>query len=408
MIVDKGIMYGDLKRFRVLLNGNDITAAVDGTQIFQDMFAPTTTCVINLMDTTNMLMTLPIRAGAEIFIEYETDLNCIGDGVQTWNFILYKVADKQVTNSKSQTYNLYAASKEFLINQTKRVMRSYPNKITTDIASSVVKEYLGAELLVHTADSQLNVVVPGWTPFFTLNWLLKTSIKDNAADYVFFQRYDAKFCFKSFEVLYSSSSEYSGITFEINPTHLKDENGDVLFDYATRINHYHFDHFDALSNLSSGFYKNKVMTYDFVRKEWEVKSFTFGDDNAEDKAKLKVDSDYFMGSDEVNISFVPKSTKLFDKGASYLDNSNDWLTSRKSSLMKFEQEKLLIQFPGTAKAAQWFGQSCDVDLPAQDSMTDEVYDKQRRGRYLITAMGHIIGKDVYTINAELVKKRLEE
>lgn len=409
MKVEKGGSWGDLKNLAVYVNDTDITEAVLAVQVFQDLFAPTTTGIVNLLDTTNLLMTLPIRAGAKLRVVLETELNCIGDGEQTWEFVVYKVGDKSVNSDKTQTYSLYAADRAFLLNQTKRIFRSYQNQTTDQIASNIITEFLEAEADTHEADSSVSMIAPGWTPFYALGWLLKTSIKENAADYAFFQTYDGKFSFKSFEKLYSDDGEYSDITFVVRPTNLRDEKGDSLYDYSTSINMYHFDHFDAISNLSSGFYKNKTVSYDFINKKWDSKSFTFGDDNAEDKKMMKVDEDFILDAENVNISFVPKHPGMFDSGESYLDRAETWQTSRKSSLLKFNQEKLIIQFPGTAKSCQWFGKSCDVDLPSQNSLDpDEVYDKQRRGRYVITAMAHMIGKDTYVVNAEMVKKRLEE
>lgn len=261
--------------------------------------------------------------------------------------------------------------------------------------------------MVDDSDNTMQMIVPGWTPFHTMSWLLQTSTKDNAADYAFYQTWDGNFAFRSFEQLYSNPDDYAEITFQIRPANLRDEKGDSMYDYSTTIGVYWFDHFDGLSNLASGFYTSKTASYDFMSKKWETKTFKFGDDNAEDKKYLKVDSDYMLDAEDSNISFIPKHSGMFNNAA-YSDTADAWIASRKSSLMKFEQEKLIIQFPGTAGAAKWFAKSCDVDLPAQDSMSDEEFDIQRRGRYVITHMAHMINKDTYKINAELVKKRLEE
>lgn len=398
--------FGDLKKFRVLINDKDVSAAVVSAHIFQEIFSPTTTCIINMLDTTNLLMTLPIRSGTKIKVEIETDHNCIGDGEQDWEFVIYKIADKVAGSQGTLEYSIFAADEAFLINQTKRIHKSYSGKKTTDVAKNVVQEAFGKSLEVDESDNTMQMIVPGWTPFYTMSWLLQTSTKDNAADYAFYQTHDGKFAFKSFEQLYSNPDEYSGVTFQVRPANLRDNKGDSLYDYSTAIGVYWFDHFDGLSNLASGYYTSKTASYDFLSKKWETKTFRFGDDNAEDKKYLKVDSEYMMDTEDANISFIPKHTGMF-QNSSYSDTADSWIASRKSSLMKFEQEKLIIQFPGTAGAAKWFAKSCDVDLPAQDSLSDEEFDTHRRGRYVITHMAHMINKDTYKINAELVKKRLE-
>lgn len=394
----------DLKTFRVSIGDKDVTAAVISAHVFQEIFSPTTTAIVNFQDTSNLLMTLPIRSGSKLRVEIETDSNCQGDGEQSWDFLIYKVADKVASNQGLLEYAIYAADEAFLTNQTKRIRRSYPGKKTTEIARSIVQEAFGRELVVHESDNILSMLVPGWTPFHTMAWLLNTSTKDGAADYAFYQQPDGAFAFKSFETLYSDPDEYSGVTFTVRPTNLRNENGDALYDYSTTIGTYWFDHFDGLSNLASGFYTSKTATYDFMTKSFSTSTFQFGDDNAEDKKYHAVDADY--ADAEANVSFLAKHTGMFD-GAAYSDTADSWIASRKSSLMKFEQEKLIVQFNGSAGAAKWFAKSCDVDLPAQDSLSDEEYDVHRRGRYVITHMAHMINKDTYMINAELVKKRLE-
>lgn len=406
MIVEKGANFGDLKVFTVKVNDKDVSQAVVSAHVFQDILSPTTTAIINMNDTNNLLMNIPIRAGSKITIQIETDLDSAGDGEKTWEFVIYRVGDKELLNSKQQAYSIFAADKAFLLNQTRRIYRSYRNQKTTDIAANVISEYLGGETLVHPSDNSLDLLVPGWTPFYTLSWLLKTSLRNGSADYVIFQDWDGKFCFKSYEELYSSSAEKSGITFDMVPTNLR-EQGETKKDLTTSINSYTFEHFDAISNLSTGFYKNKVVSYDLISKLWETKTFTFGDDNADDKSAQQLDDDLFLGAEDSNISFVPKHPGMTSSGT-YLDNADVWQTSRKSAVQKFEQEKLIISFPGSAKACQWFARNCQVDLPSQDFESDEEYDKQRRGTYLIATMAHMINKDIYTINAELVKKRLEE
>jgi hypothetical protein len=84
------------------------------------------------------------------------------------------------------------------------------------------------------------------------------------------------------------------------------------------------------------------------------------------------------------------------------------MPSRKSNLMKFEQNKIIFQIPGSAGAAKWFGKSVTIDLPSSNSLdSDEPIDKRLRGKYLITNMAHMINKDRYMINIEACKKRLE-
>lgn len=408
MIIENAGIYGDLRKLSVKVNGFDITDAVASTNIYQDVFSPTNTGFLVVNDTTNLLMKLPINVGAKVTIEYETKVGSeCGDGSVGWNFIIYRIGEKEVTNQEIQSYTIFLADKAFLLNQTKRVNRSFSNMKCSDAVSKIVKETLGAKLVNHADEKSIHFIVPGWTPFRAIGWLGKIAMKKGAADFIFYQSGDGEFSFKSFEELYSSRSESCGITFEMRPTNLADDKHAAEFDFCRSITQYTFEHFDGLANLTAGYYQNKLATYDIMDKKWDVKTFKFGDDSALDKSKLKDDDGLFMGAEDANISFVPKHSKMF-KAPGYADNAQEWQTSRKSSLLKFDQEKLIIQLPGGAMSYSWFGKNCEVDLPSQDSFKREKFDKKRRGRYLITAIHHAINKDAYMVNIELCKKRLEE
>lgn len=408
MKTERGANFGDMKHFKVTINEMDITESVVSAHVFQDMLSPTNTCIVNLNDTNNLLMNLPIRAGSTLSIEVETELGSDGDGVQVWDMMVYRVGEKTLQNSKQQSYAVFGADAVFIRNQTKRIHRGFQKQTGTAMAKTVFKEYLKADLAdVDPTTKQTQLLVPGWTPFNTLAFILRTALYDGAADYTCYQKWDGTFAMKSFENLYSNPAESSGITFRMAPTSIR-TNGDTEIDYGTVISKYHFEHFDALTNLASGFYSNKLVSFDYVTKSWSEKNFKFGDDSPDDKEMGKLDDDIFTDSNDVNITWLPKNGKLFDGVGSYVDDADTWQTSRKSAMMKFEQEKLVIQFPGGAACARWFAQNCVVDLPSQDFQSDDMYDKYRRGKYLITSMAHMYNKDAYMINAELVKKRLEE
>ena len=400
--------FQDLKKFKVWIDDTDITAMVYSAHVFQEIFSPTTTAIFNLDDMTNLITSMPIQAGRKIKLSIETENGSAGDGEQTWEFSIYKIDDKVSHQQNRLNYSLYAADDAFLINQTKRLYRGYSNQKASDIISSIVSESFDGKVSSHVSDKAINIIIPGWTPFYAISKLLEISISKGAADYVFFQNWDKSFSFKSFEKLYSDKSESSGITFTSRPGSIRTSDGTFDYDYSLNIGTYNFQHFDALSNIQSGFYSSKTASYDFLTKTWKESQFTYGDDCAADKAVMAVDNSILTQGADVNITFAAKSSKIFDSGSSYSDDADTWVGSRKSSLMKFEQDKIVFQVPGSAGATKWFGKSCIIDLPSQDVLNPEdPIDKRYRGTYLITHMTHMISKSTYYINIEACKKRLE-
>lgn len=408
MIYDQPSHPGDLKKFKVTIADEDVSDAVTSCDIYQDIFTPTWTAQIFMDDSANLLMKLPIRAGAKVKVKVETDYGGFaGDGEKEFEFVVYRVGDKNLVNHMHQRYTVFCADKAFLENQGKRVRRGFVNQKAEDMLSTIVSEDLGGGSVdSHPSDSNLSVVIPAWSPFNAAGWLSKVAVCKGAADYCFFQTDAGKFAFKSFEKMYGSDEEKVDIVFVQRPQGILAESGDYEEDFTLQVQSYAWQHFDGMAGIASGLYKSKTVSFDMVSKAWQEKVFTFGEDTPAD-AKFKNFEDG-IAQEESNVSFTPKFPDMFDQGESVLDTADDWIGSRKSALQKMDMERLVVQIPGSVKSWEWLGKNVQVDLPSQQDVEGEKLDKQRKGRYVVVAICHNIKKSAYATNIELVKKRLEK
>lgn len=407
MIIDKGGMFGDLKKFIVTCNGEDISQTVGKVELYQDIFLPSWTARIHVSDSNNMLMLLPVKPGVEVTIEVETKCGSeIGDGTKKFTMYVFSISDRQFQNQRHCTYIINVASKSFLINQSKRLSKAFSKKKVEKIVEEIVSENLGGSIdKKEETDQEYHVIIPNWSPYTAIQWCTKLAIKDGAADFMFFMKDEDKYWFKPIEKLYTD--EKTGVTFELKPTNMRNEAGDFDTDYCKMISSYHFDHYEGLSNLAAGYYKNKLLSYDVINKKWESKLFSFGDDISEDKEKKPWDSEIFDNADDASVSFMPKHPGLHEN-PTMDDTLTTWHPSRKTNLLKLNQDRLIIQVPGGVKLWEFLGKSCEVDLPSQQDVEEgKEFDEQFKGSYLVVAVAHFFGKDAYMANLELVKKRHE-
>lgn len=404
MRVENSGFHGDIKSITLKCDGKDITTFFSSITIYQDIFTPCWSAMITIEDSANIIMNIPIRPGSSCEVTVETSTNSILDGEKTYQFIIYKVGDKVFKGQMHSQYILYCASKGFLINQSKRIQKTYSNMKPEDSVSNICSEFLGGALTkIDKSDVNYHVIVPNWSPFVAGWWYAKIALKNNASDYIFFMNDFDQYSFRSIEELYKNES--SGVTFKQKPANYR-ENGDFVDDYSIMITKYLTFHYDGMGNLATGYYKTKLLSYDVINKKWESKTFSFGDDIQEDKEKKSWD--IFDQAETANISFLPKHPGLHSN-TTIDDQVTNWHVSRKSNLMKLEQDKLQIQLPGGAKAWEYLGKNCEVELPShQDQEESDVYDKFFKGRYLISHICHTLTQDHYTLNMELIKKRHEE
>ena len=408
MIIDKQTRAGDLQKFVVMLDDVDVTQAVTDAQIFQEIFSPHWTANIIFLDSGNLLMTLPIRPGAKLTVTAQTELQSETDDEKTFEFIVTAITDKELINTGTYTYVLSCVDEIMFKQQAKRISRGYTDKKISDIVKNIGQEFLKGEVDVNETDNSISLVVPNMSPLNTCSWLTKMATKNKEADFFFFQTDKDKYSFKSLEHMFSSGEENLPITLTNKHSNMTDEMGNPEIDYTLNIGQYYFQHYDGVSNMASGYYKNTLVSYDLVNKSWEKKIFTFGDDNKEDAKMKSWDNPIFDGAENANITFKPKHPGSFAKGKGTMDFADIWETSRKSSVQKADQEKLIVQLLGGVGTWKWLGKNITVDLPSQEELSGEKMDKYRRGSYVVVAIAHMFSKSCYAVNLELVKKRLNE
>lgn len=401
MIYQQPFNPGDVKKFVVKVNGQDVSDAVISADVYADIFTPVWTAQVFFDDTANLLTRLNIKAGSKISIHFETDFDgMIGDGEKTYEMVVYRIGDKARINHAQQKYTVFAADEMLFKSQKARVRQSFKDKKANDIAQTIVEEYMGARLTGDNTDETMSVVIPNWSPINACSWLSKIAMHKKTADFCFYQEDAGKMAFRSFEKMYTDAS---GPTFVQRPAGVKSQ-GDYAQDFTVQVAQYHWEHFDGARAQAAGMYTSKTVSFDFVNKRWGESVFKFGDDCAADAQGKNFEGD--LEGPESNVSFTPKHPGMYEY-ASHLDTATDWIPSRKSSVQKMDGEKLVIQIPGSAGAWRWLGKGCRVDLPSEDSLSEDKLDPKRRGKYVVVAICQNIKKSAAATNIELVKKRLE-
>lgn len=408
MIIEKQTRPGDMQKFVVMLDETDITNAVTDAQVFQDVFSPNWTANIIVLDTMNLLMTLPIRPGSRVSVTAQTHMESETDDEKTFEFIVASIGDKQLVNTGTYSYVLACVDEVMFKQRAKNVSRGFSDKKVSSIVSTLASEFLGGSVDVTETDDSVSLVIPTQSPLDAISWLSKMATKDGAADFFFFQTDKNKFSFKSFEDMFASEEESMPITLTNKHMSMTDDKNNPEIDYMLNIGQYFFEHFDGVSNMHSGYYKNTLLSYDLINKSWDKTVFTFGDDCKKDAEMKTWDNPIFEGSENASISFKPKHPGSFGSNKGVMDLSDMWQTSRKSSVQKADQERLIAQMPGGVGTWKWLGKNITVDLPSQEEQSGEKMDKYRRGRYVVVAIAHMFSKATYAVNLEMVKKRLNE
>lgn len=152
---------------------------------------------------------LKLGNGEKVILEFE-------DGFPTPNRLKFTGKNELYLNQKIKIgehtqkalYSIELVSKEFLTNESQRVIKRYDGKIS-DSAQKILKEVIKTQkqIEIEPTENKFNFIGTNKKPFWTLMWLAKKSIptkggkRGKSAGFLFFENYDG-FQFKSIDGLF--------------------------------------------------------------------------------------------------------------------------------------------------------------------------------------------------------------
>jgi hypothetical protein len=395
----------DYDQIIINIDGVDVSGIVGQTEIYQDIFAPVWSCTVVFLDTQNQLMNLPIKPGSEIEIILETSAPKPCQGKVTFNFVAFKISDRELIKQETYTYMVHGISKEYFDDQRKRVSKYY-NGTADSIAKKIISDSGIGKITDASVDSnKYDVIIPNLSPFTAIEWLTTFTKTPNAgADFCFYQLADDKFAFNSIEDMFNDKSDFKlkqlAPDVKINSEEKEDS-------YISIQQYQIISQIDALPNFEMGFFGSKTVSHDIINKKFTESEYKYGDDLAVDKTFAPFSGDVFDDAGNANISFVPLHGEVAEKAIVPNETHKNWKGSRKASVMKLETNRLIVDIPGHACLYDQLGRTIEVELPSHQDVTLEKHDEYMKGDYLVTAIRHIIGKE-YTIFMELSKKRMSK
>jgi hypothetical protein len=429
----------------------DISPIFSEINIFESIFTATISGYIEVIDANNIisgLNSLPILGNEGILIELEvpvhqyidpnkkTDIKSLTEIKK--NKIKYfgrivDVRNRTMLNERSQTYEIHFISEESVLDRNIKVSKSYKNKTMNSIIENIYKDFgtTGTYEFEKTHEAP-NVVIPNWSPLYTINWLASRSISYtyNTPGFFFFQtlyndgptegdrarytssRYSeevtSKFWFLSIDDMLAYDARK---TIFFRPGNLPD--GDDLqnnSEHSNALNYEVVNSFNTIENNTTGLFNNTLITHDITKKEWEKIPFNY------DK---EFENFYHLSENKIYSGVKNISDKRFDdpsykesrimltslgtaENPNRLQNISSSKLSRLSSLNYFR-----IKIVVTGDATLESGDVIKFDLPSPESSGENKFDKYYRGNFLITAIRHVINRSSYNMTLECSKESLE-
>jgi hypothetical protein len=375
---------------------------LDELNIYEDIFSNTISGEISIIDSGNYISRLNFHGNEYLSIKFGTPYLKPYDKV----FRIYKISNVELQTQSTLKYKIHFCSEEFIVNQEKKVSKSYQGLQTSQIILDIAKTYLGvspSKLNLNNIEQSVgikNIIIPNMRPLEAINWLASISINDVLSSaFLFYENRDG-FNFKSLDNIFNGNIRKA----------LRMGNKNTDNDAVT--NQFYFDDFqitqsfDLLNSISSGAYSSEMYKLDLLRQQVDYTKF----DPASNSFKtLNTYLPFNLARNRFNQSLLDSTayTRYFVGVEG--DLTDKWLLQRASQFSLLNSYKMNIQISGDSELK--VGDMLELSFPdmgryEESSQISE--DPFKSGLFLVTTLRHTIIRDKYFCYAQICRDSVKE
>lgn len=234
--------------------------------LFEDLYSSTISGEIVLQDAMGLISSYTFN-GTE-FLEVQLKKTAVDKVFYSRNFRVYKIGKRVTGDSNNyEVYTLVFCSEEFLLSEQYRISKSFKGQQISTIISDIFTNYLkfnndrNKPVFIEETMGTYDFILPNKKIFETVNWLstyVKTS--ESAGDAVFFENSKGYF-FVTLSTLFKTTP-YA--TYRYDPKNISDNLNQKLYnvtDFEV------LDFYDTLAGITNGTFANKVITLNVLQRK---------------------------------------------------------------------------------------------------------------------------------------------
>lgn len=386
---------------------------------YEDIYSFAVSGYLTLNDSQGFIETLQLTGNE--FIEVEFGKLKSSGAVDSQTFRIYKIGNRTPKgNFNGEIYTIYFCSEELMLSEQMKISRAYSGYKISDIVKDVLIEKLNVppnKIKIDATKGLYDFVVPKLKPFETLSWLSTYAIPDTmgsiSADMLFFEN-QYGFNYRSLRSMFAEPI-YATYKYQQQNLDLKTQSPQEKF---TSVLQYEFvKSFDTLGDTSAGTYANRLISIDPLTRSYKITDF----DSFNPSANMLNSNPAFNFSKnrfgKTQNQMYEASLKVVTSNASekfipYISSrvgsvANDirietYVPMRTAAinLANYIVAKLII--PGDAGITA--GRTINFNLMSvKPTINDRDLDKIYSGKYLVTAVRHIIQNNIYQTILEIAK-----
>jgi hypothetical protein len=411
--------------------------------LHEDLFSNVLFGECVMIDSANLITTLPIQGTEYLTIRYRTPT--LKTAIER-TFIVVAIRNRNfTTNDSEQGYILEFMSPEGVMDEQIKISRKFSGP-SSEVIGSIFQNYLRQDRVIGKSEksgvrglekptaSTTSFVSPYWSPLKCINWICNTAqhTQTSAPNYLFFETNKSFYCTSIEHLIVTQRNQnrvFNGYYYSMNANMVLNNRRstfkytaselDLKYQMVSRIRP--FSQFDALRGWEQGHYASTLITHDIVRKQ--LREYTY--DHRTGSQKFDSAEDYTVSGGSIqsatkkNTSTIPPSqlrtannkrsfysthTGLFDKTRVYQPHLT--VQARNSLLHDLSTIRLEIEVPGRTDIEA--GQLLEFFFPkaiekVEGADVTALFDPYLSGLYLIVAIRHLFSLNKHTMYLEIVK-----
>jgi hypothetical protein len=433
----------NLKQLSLLTSMTGQNAVVDlmpfmvEIDLYEDIYSATISGEVVLQDSLGLISNYLLN-GTE-FIQIQLQKTSQDNVFISRNYRVYKISKREISDSNQyEVYVLNFCSEEFLLSEQYRISKSARGKQISDIITDIMNTYVLAgkgnkKLYIDSTKGVYDFVLPNKKIFETINWLSTYAqpfdSKSEGADMLFYEN-STGYHFHSLQTLYQLPSYQ---TYRFDPKNILESAGKVdISQQLTNATDFEvLDFFDTLGGISNGTFGNKVIVIDPLLRRYDATSTVF---NYNKYSGVKLNSSPLTNGYQNRLNGTmydtpPTTVPGLEMGALRMATSNKdekknayvsqkpdsvandimiekYLPNRVAQLALANYMRIKVTIPGDASLVA--GSVVNFNTyginPVTFSQTGtRTPDPLYSGKYLVTAVRHIVKNNGYITVMEMCK-----
>jgi hypothetical protein len=386
-------------------NKINILKLMSSLSVYEDLYSFSLSGHITLIDAQGFMETLKLTGNE--FLEMEFGKVKDAPNRVKQKFRVYRAGDRTPSGTlNSELYTLYFCSEELMLSEQTKISKSYKGKKVSDIVADILVDKLKIpNKKIENVEETMGVydfLIPRMKPFEAISWLScyarpKSTI---GADMLFFETKDGY----NFRSIQSMLKDPTYGTYKYQAKNLDNKVQSFKEKVSTVIDYEFGKPYDALNEINSGTLTNRLISIDPIARKFKITDFDYNKYKSQAKSlnsssptndyknrlgvsetqayegKLKV---IIGNAEQQNVQYIKSINGAVAKDI-FVET---FVPNRTAQISLSNYTTLKIAIPGDPGIS--IGRTINFNLLSL-SAKDKDLDKMYSGKYLVTAVRHII------------------